>query len=69
MDTEAELRKSLERCPWCGGRVQIIEASEPGELTLIACSGTACGSEPCSWSLTGGDADKALAAGKRKRTA
>jgi hypothetical protein len=69
MDREAELRMSLERCPWCGGRVQIILAEEPGELTLISCAGTPFGDVACKWSMTGQDADKAIASVKLKQTA
>lgn len=69
MDRDAELRKVLERCPWCGGRVQIIQASEPGELTLIACAGTVFGELSCHWSINGADADRAIATMTLKRPA
>jgi hypothetical protein len=69
MDREAELRRSLERCPWCGGRVSIILAGEPGELTLVSCAGTDFGDLACKWSMTGQDADKAVASVKLKQTA
>lgn len=68
MDREAELR-SLERCPWCGGRVQIIQATEPGDVTLLACSGSVFGDFACTWKMTGQDADKAIASMKLKLTA
>lgn len=66
MDREAELRKDLERCPWCGGKVQIIVANEPGEMSLVACAGTVYGDLACTWQMTGQEADKAIATLKLK---
>ena len=69
MDRSSQLAKLVERCPWCGGRVQIVRASEPGEITLIACNGTPSGDSPCTWSVHGAEADAALEAAYAKRPA
>lgn len=49
--------------------MQIIQATEPGDVTLLACSGSVFGDFACTWKMTGQDADKAIASMKLKLTA